>query len=208
MSVRVKICGITNLEDALAAIEAGADALGFVFCGSSARCLTALAAARIAQALPPFVAKVGLFVDSPQELITSVIDQCGLDTVQLHGTEPPEFCRRFRVKVIKAFRIQNESSLKELSDYQPDAWLLDSYVPGKLGGTGDRFNWDLACRASQVCPRLILAGGLNPGNVADAVRQVHPYAVDVSSGVELKPGIKDHQKLRDFIRAAKTADLT
>lgn len=205
MSVRVKICGITRLDDALAAVEAGADALGFVFCETSPRCVTVSVAARIVEGLPPFVAKVGLFVNAPEAQIRSVADACGLDTLQLHGEEPPEFCQRFELKWIKAFRVRDESSLHVLPTYRAAAWLLDSYVPGKAGGTGERFNWELARRAAGLCPRVILAGGLTPENVAEAVRQVHPYAVDVSSGVEKEPGIKDEQKVRAFIQAAKSA---
>jgi phosphoribosylanthranilate isomerase len=205
MSVRVKICGITRWDDALAAVEAGADALGFVFCEASPRCVTVSVAARIVEGLPPFVAKVGLFVNAPEAQIRRVAGACGLDTLQLHGEEPPEFCQRFTVKWIKAFRMRDESSLQALSAYRAAAWLLDSYVPGKAGGTGERFNWDLARRAAQICPRVILAGGLTPENVAEAVRRVRPYAVDVSSGVEREPGIKDEQKVRAFIEAAKSA---
>jgi phosphoribosylanthranilate isomerase len=203
MSVRVKICGITNIEDSLAALDAGADALGFVFSASSPRCLTLSEAARIVGELPPFIGKVGLFVNAPQASVQGAIDQSGIDTLQLHGDETPEFCRQFRLKVIKAFRIRDESSLGALTNYQTAGWLLDSYVSGKAGGTGARFNWELAFRATQLCPRVILAGGLTPANVADAVRQVRPYAVDVSSGVEWKPGKKDRHKMKDFIAAAK-----
>ena len=148
MSVRVKICGITRITDALTAIDAGADALGFVFLASP-RNLTPGAAAEIIDALPPFVSKVGLFVNASEPFIRNVLQACALDTLQLHGEEPPEFCRRFRLKVIKAFRIRDETSLKALSSYSQQTWLLDSYSPGKHGGTGERFNWELACpRAS------------------------------------------------------------
>jgi len=203
VSVRVKICGITSIEDGLAAIEAGADALGFVFCASSPRYLALAEAAQILEQFPPFITRVGLFVNSSEASIQEAIGQCGIDTLQLHGEEPPDFCRLFRLKVIKAFRIRDESSLAVLTDYEAAGWLLDSYVPGKSGGTGERFNWELASRATQLCPRVILAGGLTPTNVADAVRQVRPYAVDVSSGVEWKPGKKDRHKMKDFIAAAK-----
>jgi phosphoribosylanthranilate isomerase len=206
MSVRVKICGITNLDDAAAAIEAGADALGFVFCETSPRCLSLPTAARIIQELPPFVSKVGVFVNAPEAMIRTVLQQCGIDTVQLHGDESPEFCRRFGCKVIRAFRVRDEHTLERAVEYKGHAWLLDSFVPGQTGGTGKVFNWDLARRAVALCPGVILAGGLTPANVAEAVRQVRPYAVDVSSGVESKPGKKDHQRVRDFIRAAKSAE--
>jgi phosphoribosylanthranilate isomerase len=205
MNVRVKICGITNLRDALAAIDAGADALGFMFCQASPRYLTSTAAASIIKELPPFVRAVGVFADATEEHVRSIIEECGVDTLQFHGGEQPGFCRRFQVRTIKAFRVRDEGSLKEMAQYGMSTWLLDSYVPGKLGGTGEKFNWELARRATQLNGRVILAGGLTPANVAEAVRQVHPYAVDVSSGVETAPGQKDHQKVRDFIAAAKSA---
>ena len=205
MSLRVKICGITNLEDAMASLEAGADALGFVFCASSPRQISPAAAAEIIEALPPFVNTVGLFANSSEKAIAPVLAQCRLDTLQLHGDEPPGCCRNLGLRVIKAFRIRDEESLAGLAAFARETWLLDSFVPGKLGGTGERFNWDLACRVNQSGRRIILAGGLTPDNVASAVRQVRPYAVDVSSGVESHPGKKDHSKLRSFIRAAKSA---
>jgi phosphoribosylanthranilate isomerase len=205
LSVRIKICGITNLDDALAAIEAGADALGFVFCEDSPRNIPLPLAARLLQALPPFIARVGVFANLPEQSVREVIGQCGIDTLQFHGDEPPELCRRFELQVVKAFRVRDEHSLRAMVKYKTAAWLLDSYLPGKLGGTGERFNWDLARQAIHLGNRVILAGGLTPANVAEAVRQVRPYAVDVSSGVERVPGRKDHQKVRDFIRAAKFA---
>ena len=205
MSVRVKICGITSLADAEAAIQAGADALGFVFCEASPRCLSTQSAALICADLPPFVVKVGLFVNPTQSIMAETLNACRIDVVQLHGDESPEFCSAVPRPVIKAFRIRDKSSLKELAAYPGATWLLDSYVAGKLGGTGEQFNWELARRAVQSSSRIILAGGLTPANVATAVRQVRPYAVDVSSGVESAPGRKDRQKLEDFVRAAKEA---
>jgi len=206
MSVRVKICGITNLPDALVAIEAGADALGFVFCEASPRCLSSQAAAEIIAELPPLISKVGLFVNASEKWIRQVMQETGIDTLQLHGDEPPEFCTLFSLKTIKAFRCRDAHSLELMPAYKTDAWLLDSYVPGKLGGTGERFNWDLAVQARILFPRIILAGGLRATNVAEAVRRVRPYAVDVSSGVESAPGKKDAAKVRAFVEAAKRAD--
>ena len=203
MSVKVKICGITNLQDALAAIAAGADALGFMFCEQSPRCLSPALAAEIIRQLPPFVAKVGVFVDASADSIKQTVSLCGLDTLQLHGDESPEFCRQFSLPVIKAFRIRNADSLGPISSYQTAAWLLDSFVPGRSGGTGAAFNWDLALQAKKLGGRIILAGGLTPQNVAAAVQQVQPYAVDVSSGVESAPGKKDATKMWEFIAAAK-----
>lgn len=206
MRVRVKICGITNLEDALAAVEAGADALGFMFYEASPRNVSPGTVAGIVSQLPPFVAKVGVFVNAPDETVCRNVADCGLDTLQFHGDETPESCRRFApLKVYKAFRIHGLESLHALAGYQTDAWLLDSFVPGQPGGTGSTFNWDLAVEAKKLGRPVILAGGLTLENVAEAVSKVRPYAVDVSSGVESSPGRKDPARLRDFITAAKGA---
>ena len=203
MPVRVKICGITNVRDALAAIAAGADALGFIFYEPSPRNVPAKRVGDIIRELPPFIAKVGVFVN-PSEILVRENLSCGLDTLQFHGDERPAFCRKFApIKVFKAFRIHDRKSLQALPAYHTDAWLLDSSVPGRHGGTGVEFDWRLAIEAKKLGRPIILAGGLAPENVAAAVRQVCPYAVDVSSGVEAGPGKKDHAKLREFIAAAK-----
>ena len=204
MQVKVKICGITSLEDAFGALEAGADALGFIFYSQSPRYITPKAAREIIAALPPFVAKVGVFVNASAAEVGQIVERTGIGTLQFHGEEPPEFCRQFRAQTIKAFRIANAESLQELPAFETNAWLLDSCVPGQQGGTGVAFNWDLARQAVTLKRPIILAGGLNPENVIDAVRQVRPYAVDVSSGVEISPGKKDPQKVRDFIQRAKS----
>jgi len=204
MSVKVKICGVTNFEDASAAVDVGADALGFMFYESSPRNVPVKAAADIIRQLPPFVAKVGVFVNAAEETVRRAIAECGIDTLQFHGDETPEFCRRFLpLKIYKAFRMENLESLRALPGYRTDAWLLDSFVAETLGGTGAKFNWDLAVEAKKLGRPIILAGGLTPENVADAVRKVQPYAVDVSSGVESAPGQKDWTKVREFIVAAK-----
>ena len=204
MSLKVKICGVTNLEDAIAAVDAGADALGFMFYESSPRHVAVKVAADIICQLPPFVAKVGVFVNATEETVRRAIAECGIDTLQFHGDETPEFCRRFLpLKIYKAFRMENLESLGALPGYRTDAWLLDSFVEGKPGGTGAKFNWDLAVESKKLGRPIILAGGLTPENVADAVRKVRPFAVDVSSGVESSPGKKDHAKMRMFIAAAK-----
>ena len=204
MRTKVKICGITRLPDALAAVEAGADALGFMFFEGSKRNIAPAAAAQIIHALPPFVAKVGVFVNASAETVRAVVAECGLDTLQFHGEETPEFCRQFApLKVVKAFRIQNAESLKPLPDYAVDAWLLDSHVAGKRGGTGEKFNWDLACQAKELGRPVILAGGLSPENIADAVQQVWPFGVDVSSGVESAPGQKDAALVRRFVEIVR-----
>ena len=205
MTVKVKICGITSPGDALMAVEAGADALGFLCHPPSPRFLSRQRAAEIIRELPPLVAKVGVFVNPTAEDVRRAIGDCGLDTLQFHGEEPPEFCRQFRLKVIKGFRLQDVESLKPLGAYTTEAWLLDSYLPDKHGGTGVRFNWDLAVIAVQRGGRVLLAGGLTPENAAEAVRHVRPYGLDVSSGVESTPGKKDASKVRAFIQAAKTA---
>jgi phosphoribosylanthranilate isomerase len=205
MSVRVKICGITRAEDALAAVDAGADALGFMFVEASPRCVTPEQAAGILRELPPFVARVGVFVNPSADRVRAAIAETGIDTLQFHGEETPAFCRQFGPRVIKAFRVRDAESLKPLADFRSETWLLDSFVAGKHGGTGAVFNWDLAAQAVKQGGRVILAGGLTPENVADAVRQVRPYALDVSSGVELSPGRKDAAKVRAFIAAAKSA---
>lgn len=205
MSVLVKICGITNLEDAKVAVEAGADALGFIFYEASPRFVTLEAAAKITRALPPYVVKVGVFVNAAPGLVVQAATECGLNLLQFHGSEPPDYCGQFGLMSMKAFRVRDEASLEALSDYATDAFLLDTYSADKLGGTGEAFNWDLAIQAKQSGRPIFLAGGLTPENVGEAVRRVQPYAVDVSSGVEAQPGRKDHVKVRAFIQAAKTA---
>ncbi len=200
---RVKICGITNLEDARAAVEFGADALGFVFAESPRR-VNPGSAAEIIRSLPPFLTCVGLFVDEAPELVGKVARECRLNALQFHGEESPEYCRQFTLRKIKAFRIRDENSLKVISLYQMDAYLLDACVEGMAGGTGERFNWDLAARAKESGRTIILAGGLRPDNVAEAIGKVRPYGVDVSTGVESEPGKKDHEKMKEFIRIVKS----
>jgi phosphoribosylanthranilate isomerase len=204
MSTIVKICGITNSDDGLAAAEAGADAIGLMFFEQSPRNVSLQTASEIANRLPPYIIKVGVFVNPSEEMVMRAISECGLNILQFHGEETPDFCQLFPVMTIKAFRVKNAESLTALPDYQTDAWLLDAYVADKLGGTGAKFNWELAITAQKLGRPIFLAGGLTPENVADAVRQVQPYAVDVSSGVESAPGKKDHAKVRAFIAAAKS----
>jgi len=203
MIVKVKICGITSVADALAAVDAGSDALGFMFYAPSPRNVSLGAAAEIIRQLPPFVAKVGVFVNPAEDEVRRAIEECGLDTLQFHGEETPEFCRRFSLKTMKAFRVRDAESLEQTQPYTNEAWLLDSYVAGQLGGTGARFNWDLATEAARR-HTVLLAGGLTPENAAEAVRKVRPYGLDVSSGVESAPGKKDAAKVRAFIAAAKS----
>ena len=204
MSTRVKICGITRHEDAQVAVQAGAAALGWVFVPGTPRYVSVEHAAAIVQEVPPMVTRVGLFVDADPAWILQVIQEVGLDTIQLHGEESPEFCRQFRgkVKVMKAFRVRGPETVERLSDYSTaaDAFLLDAYVPGVAGGTGATFDWTQAVAARSVGRPIILAGGLTPENVAEAVRRVQPFAVDVSSGVEASPGKKDPAKVLRFLQ--------
>jgi phosphoribosylanthranilate isomerase len=200
--VRVKICGITSVEDALQAAHSGADALGFVFYVQSPRNLDPLRAANIISGLPPFVQTVGLFVNADADFVNDTADLCRLDLVQLHGDEPPEYCEKIRRRVIKAFRVSDASSLAPVRDYHVAGILLDAYSPRAFGGTGLSFNWELAGIAREFGP-VILAGGLAADNVREAVERVAPYAVDVSSGVESSPGKKDPEKVREFIKRAK-----
>ncbi|MCK4535433.1 MAG: phosphoribosylanthranilate isomerase [Desulfuromonadales bacterium] len=200
--VRVKICGITNLDDALHAVSCGADALGFVFFPESPRYVEPDRARQIIAELPPLLTCVGLFVNELPSSIIRTVEYCGLNTIQLHGDEGPEQCNFPPYRVIKALRISGQDKVEALSDYQVSALLLDACVPGQFGGTGQLSDWDLAAQIAESRP-LILAGGLNPENVAAAVRAVRPYAVDVSSGVETEPGRKNPRKVAQFIQRAK-----
>ncbi len=208
MTVQVKICGITNVDDAREALLAGADLLGFVFFPRSSRYVTPaqaraiIAAAR--QVRSDWLA-VGVFVDEPLETVHSMVAECGLDRAQLHGVESPAMVAALEaagVRVIKAFRVREAESLAEVGNYPATALLLDAYVPGSAGGAGVTFDWELAQPARGTAP-VLLAGGLTPENVAEAVAQVQPWGVDVSSGVESAPGRKDAAKLRAFVAAAK-----
>lgn len=202
---RIKICGITNLKDALVAVELGADALGFVFAESPRR-IGPEVASQIIRSLPPFITVVGLFVDERAEVVREIMKECRLDALQFHGNESPDYCKLFPRKMIKAFRIKDEETLKTISSYKVNAYLLDAYVEGMAGGTGETFNWNLAIEAKKIGPPIILAGGLGPDNVVEAVRKVRPYGVDVSSQIEKAPGKKDHKKMRAFIEAVRRTD--
>ncbi|MFZ5632702.1 MAG: phosphoribosylanthranilate isomerase [Bacillota bacterium] len=197
--VKVKICGICDLKAAKAAVDAGADALGFVFAPSRRR-ISPDDAREIIKKLPPFVSRVGVFVDPTLEEVIDTAGYAGLDTIQLHGDEPPEFCRRIPYQVIKSFAVSGKPDPGLMGRYRVDAYLLDTQVPGSRGGTGRTFDWRLAS-GLRVGP-LIVAGGLTPENVQEAVKAFRPYAVDVSSGVE-SGGRKDIKKITDFIRRVK-----
>lgn len=202
--VRVKICGITNVEDALVAVEAGADALGFVFFSKSPRCVTPEQAAEVIRVLPPFVQAVGLFVNETAAQVNAIADRCRLDIVQLHGEESPAYCNQIERRVVKVFRMKDRESLATMQEYRVAGYLLDAWSSSAYGGTGHVFDWELIRDAGR-CGPLILAGGLTPENVAEAVIRVKPYAVDVSSGVESMPGRKDPARVRAFIARAKEA---
>jgi phosphoribosylanthranilate isomerase len=202
---RVKICGITSAEDAAMAVEAGADALGFVFVPGTPRYVSATIAARLVAGLPPFVVAVGVFMDQPADEILRAVATTGIQVVQLHGGESEETSRRMPVPVIKALRVRDEASLAPIGTYPARAFLLDGFVEGQGGGTGRTFPWELAARAGPRVP-IILAGGLTPATVGTAIASVRPYGVDVSSGVESAPGRKDPQKVKEFIRHVRQAD--
>ena len=205
MSVTVKICGITSEADALAAAEAGADAIGLMFYEGSPRHVTLEQAKAISAALPQHVMRVGVFVNAEEAFVHQALTECMLNILQFHGDETPEECSRYPVMTLKAFRVQGEETLAELEAYPSAGYLLDAYVKDALGGTGATFNWDLAVRAQEFGKPIFLAGGLTPENVAEAVRKVQPFGVDVSSGVEIEPGRNDAEQMRTFVAAAKGA---
>nr|WP_288256604.1 phosphoribosylanthranilate isomerase [uncultured Pseudomonas sp.] len=203
--VRSKICGITRIEDALAAVEAGADAIGLVFYGKSPRAVSIEQAAVILQALPPFVTSVGLFVDMPRDELQQLLQRLPLDLLQFHGDESPADCEGHGRPYIKALRVRpGEDVAATMAPYAgARGILLDTFVEGVPGGTGASFDWSLV--PENAAKPIILAGGLDAGNVATAIRQVRPYAVDVSGGVEASKGIKDAGKIRAFVRAVRDA---
>jgi phosphoribosylanthranilate isomerase len=208
MSTRVKICGVTNVADAQAAAEAGADMIGLNFYEQSPRQISLATAVEISRALPPLVLRVGVFVNPAKALVMRVISECGLSLLQFHGDETSEFCTQFGLMSLKAFRIRDAESLNQLADYQTNAFLLDAHSRSGLGGTGEKFNWELAVEAQNFGKPIFLAGGLTPENVGDAVKRVRPFGVDVSSGVESAPGKKDPAKVSAFIQAVRNADQT
>jgi phosphoribosylanthranilate isomerase len=204
--VRVKICGVRTYEEAQTALDCGADALGFNFWQKSARYIEPQSAREIIQRLPVFTHCVGVFVNEDAERIRQIIEQAKINVVQLHGDEAPEFCAQIgAVKIIKAFRVAEDFDIEELKRFAADAFLLDSKVKGEYGGTGKRFDWRIAVEAKSIAP-IILAGGINVENVAEAIDEVRPFAVDVCSGVEAEPGRKDLQKLREFMLEVERAN--
>jgi len=199
LQIKVKICGMTQLKDALFAVEQGVDAVGFIFYKKSPRAVTMKTVREIITKLPPLVDTVGVFVNESAERLNKIADYCGLDLVQLHGEESPAFCRKIHRRVIKAFRVKDLLSIKQLEKFPVSGFLLDTFSDDLHGGTGKTFDWNLALPAKKMGP-VILAGGLTPRNILQAVRQVRPYGVDVCSGVEKSPGIKDLEKVRAFLK--------
>ncbi len=199
---RVKVCGITNSEDALCAVALGATALGFVFYEESPRFITPVEAGETISLLPPFVTKVGVFVNAEADYLREARDVAGFDVYQFHGDETPEFCAAFGEDYIKAVRVKDSDSLDAVNLYDTDAFLFDAYSPDAYGGTGENFSWEVLSRRKLEDKFVILSGGLNSDNVRQAIREVNPYAVDVSSGIESSPGTKDHLKLKRFMEAA------
>lgn len=200
--VRAKICGVTNRDDALCAIDNGADALGFNFYAKSLRYIAPEKAGEIVFDLPPFVTPVGIFVNASEREIDIAVKLAGLRAIQLHGDEPPEACLGHAVPVIRALRVGRDFDVHTMGSYLVNTFLLDAEKAGSYGGTGETFDWTKAMEAKRY-GRIILAGGLNPDNVQEAIEQVDPYAVDTSSGVEAEPGKKDHKKVRDFLARVK-----
>ena len=205
MSVTVKICGITSQADAKAAAAAEADAIGLMFYKESPRYVTIEQAKEICEVLPAHIMRVGVFVNADEALINRALSECLLNILQFHGDETPEDCAQYPVMTLKAFRVQGPETLEQMKDYSTAGFLLDAYTKEARGGTGEKFNWDLAVQAQQLRKPVFLAGGLTPDNVAEAVRKVEPFGVDVSSGVESEPGKKDSEKMVAFVKAAKSA---
>jgi phosphoribosylanthranilate isomerase len=203
MTVYIKICGITRPADALAAEQAGADAIGFVFHPKSPRYVSPDDVRNISRGLSPFLTRVGVFVNHSERFITETVQRCGLSAVQLSGDEPPSFLADAPFPVLRAVRVRQGGDLRSLSDYSPGStFVLDSFSPGSYGGTGVPFDWDLIGREIDAY-RIIIAGGLTPHNVGTVVGRLRPYGVDVSSGVEESPGIKDHSKIRRFVETVR-----
>ncbi len=205
MGVTVKICGITSVEDAQAVEQAGADAVGLMFYEGSPRYIALEQAKAIVDSLSNTIVRVGVFVNSEESFVRQAMEICTLNMLQFHGDETPEYCARFEIMTLKAIRVSDESSLREMERYSADGFLLDAFSENSLGGTGETFNWELAKRATKSGRPIFLAGGLTSENVAEAVKAVRPFAVDVSSGVESEPGKKDAAKVRAFVAAAKGA---
>lgn len=204
--VKIKICGITNVEDAKVAVAAGADALGFVMYRKSPRCVEPAVVRAIVAGMPPFVLPVGVFVNEEPDRVRALMDDCGLALAQLHGDETAQYCQDLGRPIMKALRLKDRGTFLALAEFQGRAnvrgFLIDAFSNQAYGGTGQTVDWTLAQEAARSTP-VVLAGGLTPVNVAEAIARVRPYGIDVSSGVELSPGKKDHDKVKAFLAAAR-----
>lgn len=203
--LKIKICGITNNEDAQHAANLGADAIGFIFVKDSPRSISLDQAEEISLFLPPFVTVVGVFANADAKFIETAVQRCKLDIIQLHGNEPPNFCLQLPRRVIKTIHINSLEDIQQIPNYQgfASAILLDTKTPNKLGGTGQTFDWGLAIKAKEYELPIILAGGLNTENIKKAIKLVNPYGIDMASGVESQVGKKDYNKLKEAIQIAK-----
>jgi len=197
--IYIKICGITEVDDAVKIAELGVNALGFIFYPKSKRYISPDKAKEIIDCLPPFINTVGVFVNEKKESVIDVLNRCPIDILQFHGDETPEYCRQFDRRIIKVFRVNKDFSFDGFFKFPASAFLLDSLVTGEYGGTGVVFDWDLAVKAKKY-GKIILSGGLNPENLSSAVAKVNPYGVDISSGVEIKPGKKDISKVKEIVK--------
>jgi phosphoribosylanthranilate isomerase len=205
LPIRIKVCGITRAEDALAAARLGVDALGFIFAPASPRCVTPAGAAEIIKKLPPFITAVGVFVNEEPRLALEAARVAGVSAVQLHGDETPEYCAGFPMPVIKVFSVGAGFDPAIMRRYAVAGYLLDTWDPGRRGGSGNTFDWSVAAKACGMYGNVILSGGLNPANVREAVETVRPCAVDMNSGVEISPGVKDVEKIKAAVSIIKSA---
>ncbi len=203
--VKVKICGITNLEDALAALFNQADALGFVFYKKSPRYISPVIARNISRILPKKIIRVGVFANEKEKAVKKIAEMCGLNMLQFHGLESPLYCQRFKgYKIIKAFRVDKKIDLDEVKRYKTFAYLFDAYKKDEIGGTGKKFNWNLLKQVVKIKQPVFLSGGLAASNVNEAIKLLNPDWVDVSSSLESCPGKKDHKKIQKFIQVIKS----
>ncbi len=205
--IKIKICGITNKEDALWAVNLKVDALGFILADSPRRVRPEIVQG-IIELVPPFISSVGVFVNEDRKKVKEIAESCGLTTLQFHGEESPSYCQGFKQKIVKAFRVKDKSVLKKAAQYQNkvDAYLLDTYSAFTYGGTGKTFDWSITKEIKEFGLPIILSGGLNPENIREAISEVEPYGVDVSSGVEERPGKKNMEKLINFVRIVRETD--
>ena len=203
--VKVKICGITNLEDALASLFNQADAVGFVFYKKSPRYISPVIARNISRILPKKIIRVGVFANEKEKVVKKIAEMCGLNMLQFHGLESPLYCQRFKgYKIIKVFRVDKKIDLDEVKRYKTFAYLFDTYKKDEIGGTGKKFNWNLLKQVVKIKQPVFLSGGLAASNVNEAIKLLNPDWVDASSSLELCPGKKDHKKIQKFINAAKS----